>query len=170
MAPTRDGSTMVTPRALVALATVLLLARIAVSAYEQTHKVQAKSLIHWAAVTEAHPLPECKKPRLLKFYAEWSEPCRRLESTVLVNRSVGELIASHFEPFAVRDMVKEEGANTEYVTQLQKKYRVFAFPTLVVVAPNGEAVATLVGCSSALATHRFLARAASGRTAQPGLD
>jgi thiol:disulfide interchange protein len=161
---------MVMPRALVVLAAGLLLARVAVSAYEQTHRVEAKSLVHWAAVTESSPLPESRKPRLLKFYAEWSEPCRRLESTVLVNRSVGELIALHFEPLAVRDMVKEEGANSEYVTQLQKKYRVFAFPTLVVVAPDGEAIATLVGCSSALATHRFLARAASGRSAPLGLE
>lgn len=190
MARAEDGPTTVTPKALLLAAVILLVARVAVSGYELSHKTKVTPEVAWAEVQDSdllfsgeeaprkvEPKPDIEwkdvqepgqwdvssKPKLLKFYASWSEPCKRMESTVFVNKNVASLINSHFRALSIRDTLKEEGSNAEYVTRLQKKYRVFAFPTLVVVMPDGEPVATLVGCSSALATQRFLARLAPTR-------
>jgi len=190
---TKDGPTTVMPKSLLALAAMLLLARAAAFGYDVSHKTRQKPDIPWTAVDESQllfsgqalehrvePKPDIEwkdvaeaeenglaipsgKPKLLKFYATWSEPCKRMESTVFVNKQVADLIKSQFSPLAIRDALKEEGSNPEYVTLLQKKYHVFAFPTLIVLKPDGEPLATLVGCSSALATYRFLYRVAPMR-------
>lgn len=96
---------------------------------------------------------------IYEFYAPWSDPCRKMESTSLTNAQVNELIDEHFMPFRVTDRLKQLGKNPRLVTDLQKKFRIFAFPTLVIVDERGETAATLVGNCSSLTTYRFLSRA-----------
>ncbi len=96
---------------------------------------------------------------IYEFYAPWSDPCRKMESTSLTNAQVNQLIDEHFMPFRVTDRLKELGKNPRLVTELQKKFRIFAFPTLVIVDDRGETAATLVGNCSSLTTYRFLSRA-----------
>lgn len=96
---------------------------------------------------------------LYEFYAPWSDPCKKMESTSLTNAQVNELIDRHFMPFRVTDRLKQLGKNPRLVTELQKKFRIFAFPTLVIVDEHGETAATLVGNCSSLTTYRFLSRA-----------
>src|SRR5262249_2497179 len=108
---TNDGPTTVMPRALLALAAVLIVARGAAFGYDLSHKTRLKPDIAWTPVDESlllfsgqavehkvEPKPEIEwkdvaengiadpsgKPKLLKFYATWSEPCKRMESTVFV--------------------------------------------------------------------------------------
>lgn len=96
---------------------------------------------------------------IYEFYAPWSDPCRKMESTSLTNAQVNDLIDQHFMPFRVTDRLKQLGKNPRLVTDLQKKFRIFAFPTLVIVDERGETAATLVGNCSSLTTYRFLSRA-----------
>lgn len=96
---------------------------------------------------------------IYEFYAPWSDPCKKMESTSLTNAQVNTLIDQHFMPFRVTDRLKQLGKNPRLVTDLQKKFRIFAFPTLVIVDERGETVATLVGNCSSLTTYRFLSRA-----------
>ncbi|MBX3135051.1 thioredoxin family protein [Candidatus Obscuribacterales bacterium] len=96
---------------------------------------------------------------LYEFYAPWSDPCKKMESTSLSNAQVDKLIDEHFMPVRVTDRLKELGKNPRLVTDLQKKFRIFAFPTLVIVDSEGETAATLVGNCSSLTTYRFLSRA-----------
>lgn len=95
---------------------------------------------------------------LYEFYAPWSDPCKKMESTSLSNAQVDKLIDEHFMPVRVTDRLKELGKNPRLVTDLQKKFRVFAFPTLVIVDDKGEIASTLVGNCSSLTTYRFLSR------------
>jgi thiol-disulfide isomerase/thioredoxin len=95
---------------------------------------------------------------LYEFYAPWSDPCKKMESTSLSNSQVDKLIDQSFFPVRVTDRLKELGKNPRLVTDLQKKFRIFAFPTLVIVDSNGETAATLVGNCSSLTTYRFLSR------------
>lgn len=95
---------------------------------------------------------------LYEFYANWSDPCKTMESTSLSNGQVKSLIDEHFLPIRITDQVQEAGRNPKIITELQKKYRVFAFPTLVIVDQNGKMVSTLVGNCNSLTTYRFLSR------------
>ncbi|MDZ4837213.1 MAG: thioredoxin fold domain-containing protein [Candidatus Melainabacteria bacterium] len=95
---------------------------------------------------------------LYEFYAPWSDPCKKMEATSLANEQVNALVEQHFMPFRVTDRLKQLGKNPRLVTDLQKKYRIFAFPTLVIVDERGETAATLVGNCSSLTTYRFLSR------------
>jgi thiol:disulfide interchange protein len=99
------------------------------------------------------------KPLLYEFYADWSDPCKKMESTSLSNDQVRRVIDNRFLPIRIADRQKELGSNPRIITELQKKYRIFAFPTLVVVDAQGGTVATLVGNCSSLTTYRFLSRA-----------
>ena len=95
---------------------------------------------------------------LYEFYAPWSDPCKKMEISSLSNAQVDKLIDEHFMPIRVTDRLKEFGKNPRLVTDLQKKFRIFAFPTLVIVDGDGETAATLVGNCSSLTTYRFLSR------------
>ncbi len=96
---------------------------------------------------------------LYEFYANWSDPCKEMEKTSLCNDQVTSLVEHNFMPVRVTDRLKELGKNPRLVTDLQKKFRIFAFPTLVIVDQRGNTAATLVGNCSSLTTYRFLSRA-----------
>lgn len=96
---------------------------------------------------------------IYEFYADWSDPCKKMETSALSNAQIKELIDAHYMPVRITDKFKETGGrNPRLVTDLQKKFRVFAFPTLVIVDSVGEPAATLVGNCSSLTIYRFLSR------------
>ena len=104
-----------------------------------------------------------KKILLYQFYASWSDPCKAMEKSALQNGEVTALVDKDFLPVRVRDMQHEKGRNDALTNALYKKYRVFAFPTLVAVHPDGEEVGCLVGNCSSLTTYRFLTRTISSQ-------
>jgi thiol:disulfide interchange protein len=100
---------------------------------------------------------------LYQFYASWSDPCKRMEEAALQNGEVEAAINKHFWPVRVHDMQHEKGKNDAVTSALYKKYRVFAFPTLVAVREDGEQIGCLIGDCSSLTTYRFLTRAVSSK-------
>jgi thiol:disulfide interchange protein len=159
MAQADDRSTIAMPKALLIAAVVLLAARAIAWAVEFSHPPLVTPMIAWQspASLNGQVLP-ANKLMLYEFYADWCGPCKRMESSALTNNQVRELVTSQFIPIRITDRIREDGHNPDSVTALQKKYRVFAFPTLVVVDPSGEAVGSLVGSCSSLTTYRFLSR------------
>jgi thiol:disulfide interchange protein len=109
-----------------------------------------------------------KKLLLCEFSADWSDPCKKMESTSLDNPQIKALIAQHFTPLRIRDNQKENGTNPPSVTELYKKYRIFAFPTLVVIDEEGDQVASMIGNCSSLSTYRFLSHALFSLKARRG--
>lgn len=101
---------------------------------------------------------EQNKLLLCEFYADWSDPCKRMEETSLRNSQIRDVIDRNFVPVRITDRQKETGKNPRLVSDLQKKFRVFAFPTLVIIGSDGEPVASLIGNCSSLTTYRFLSR------------
>lgn len=107
-----------------------------------------------------------KKHLLLEFSAAWSDPCKKMESTSLKNQQVQKLINDQFIALKIRDTQREIGKNSKFVSELQKRYHVFAFPTLLVIGDDEQPIATLIGNCSSLTTYRFLSRAMNTRIAQ----
>ncbi len=64
---------------------------------------------------------------LLEFYADWSDPCKKMESTSMHNTQVADLVGNRFMPVRINDTQKQFGVNARFVSELQKRYRVFAF-------------------------------------------
>lgn len=163
MARAGEISTTYMPRALLIAAALLLIARVAVwGTTTQQDKQSQASAINWIPTKDFDRADAVEKRKLIlyKFTAAWSDPCQRLESEILINHKVSDLAKSSFVPVVVQDRLREDGRNTDEVVDLQKRYHVFAFPTLVIADASGDSKGMLVGCSSSLATYRFLARAA----------
>jgi thiol:disulfide interchange protein len=100
---------------------------------------------------------------LYQFYASWSDPCKLMDAAALQNGEVAAVVDKDFLPVRVRDMQHEKGRNDAVTNALYKKYRVFAFPTLVAVREDSEEIGCLVGNCSSLTTYRFLTRTISSQ-------
>ena len=145
-ADTPRGSSRAFPRVLVLLAAALFVARIATGVIEQQHPSAVADAIAWRdpadAETEAR---QTGKPILYEFGAEWCGPCRALQTQVFADPRYGPLIQSRYVPVRVTDRVREDGRNPLDVQALQDRYRITAFPTLVMVDPDAGVLGRLEG-------------------------
>ena len=85
-----------------------------------------------------------------------------------------ESIRQGYIPVRVLDRQREEGRNPPDVAALQTRYRVQAFPTLVVVRPDGSEATRIEGYAGRQATLARLGQAAIrvriGTTTRRGAD
>lgn len=159
----KDFRLTATPPVLLIVCLVLLLGRVGLSVFEWVHPAERGRPLAWSDIASTDPslvaeATDKKKLKLYEFYAEWCSPCQRMERDVMTNDEIRGVIEKNFVPLRVTDRLREDGKNSKLVSELQKKYRIFAFPTMVAVAPDGEAIGLLVGNSSSLAVYRFLSR------------
>lgn len=135
---TRRGATRITPRWLIGAAAVLLLARVVAGFVAERNPGEPVGHVSWrpaaAALDESHT---SGKPLFYDFTAAWCPPCRVLNREVFADRKSAETINSMFVPVRVLDRAREDGRNSLDVVELQARYRVTAFPTLVIVDPRG---------------------------------
>lgn len=108
-------------------------------------------------------LNDGKKMVVYEFVADWSDPCKTMDAKALSNKQVLRTIQDNFVAVRIRDVAREQGKNPKWISNLQKRYHIFALPTLVVAGPDGEAKASLIGNCSSLTVERFLARALSAK-------
>ena len=73
------------------------------------------------------------KPLFVDFYATWCVPCKKMEKTIFTQPEVGKFFN---EKFVNLQMDAEAPENVE----IAKKYKVEAFPTLGIIAPDGKAI------------------------------
>ena len=141
------GATRGVPLLLIALAVLLLAARITLALVERGGPTpDGKGLVVWQSIADGEAIAKTTgKPILYDFTAEWCSPCKRLEAEVFADRGTAGMIESNYVPIRVTDRQREEGRNPPDIAALQARYQVQAFPTLVVVRVDGSVATRIEG-------------------------
>ena len=75
---------------------------------------------------------------------------------------IASLVNDSFVPARIVDRTREDGKNAPWIDALQQRYRVNAFPTLVVAAPDGREIAIAQGFNGKEKLVAFLEGARTG--------
>ena len=117
------------------------------------------------AAASFHPLDfdaACKqagtegKVVFIDFYTTWCGPCKMLDQTTWKDPSVVALLAQRTVAIKL---------DAEKVVDLAKRYRIEAYPTLLVLKPDGTEIDRLVGYRPAATFVREFTGLLSGKTA-----
>src|SRR2546426_499559 len=82
---------------------------------------------------------------LYDFSAAWCGPCRQMAAEVFADETSARKLGAMFVPVHVVDRAREDGRNQPDVQALEDRFRIEAFPTLVVYAPDTGRHVTITG-------------------------
>jgi thiol:disulfide interchange protein len=126
------------PVALIAIALALVAARVAVPLLK-SDVPKSTGGIAWLTPAEGLRLAAASdKPVLFNFTADWCQPCHILDAEVFANPALAKEINDRFIPVRVVDRRQEEGRNAPEVDELQQRFGVRGFPTVVFADRAGE--------------------------------
>ena len=172
--PGTDGGKRVRSGSQAKLSSVFLWVLLAAALFRLVTSVTSKKdagaggLVHWVSPTAAAAAARASnKPLLYDFTAEWCGPCHVLDSDGWTDSKVAAIVDASYVPARVLDRMREEGTNPPWLDELQRRYRVEAFPTLVVAAPDGREIAIAQGYAG---KQKLVAFLQSSATAPPRTD
>ena len=84
------------------------------------------------------------------------QPCHRLDTEGWGDARVASLVNDSYLPARVVDREREDGKNPAAIEELQRRYSVRAFPTLVVADADGREIAKFEGYGGKEKLVRFL--------------
>lgn len=159
-APVR-GPSRSFPIALVVAAVVLLVARIGTGMWEQRNPPEVPDLVRWRPIEAAEAESRATgRPILYDFNAAWCGPCQAMKREVFGDPRSAAQINRLYVPVSVVDRSREDGHNPPDVQALQDRYKIDAFPTLVVFSPTTGHTETFAGYGGAQATLQQLGASA----------
>jgi thiol:disulfide interchange protein len=158
--PRREGSQSKLPPILLAIVTAAVLLRIVTGLAGRQNAEAGPGLVRWVSQEKAASAARSDvRPVLYDFTAAWCMPCHRLDTEGWSDPEIAALVNGSYEPARVMDREREDGRNSGPVEELQRRYSVTAFPTLIVASPDGLLMAKHEGYGGKERLRRFLEEA-----------
>ncbi len=155
-----QGSQSKLPPILLAIVAAAVVLRIVTGLAGRQKAEAGPGLVRWVPQEKAASAARSDaRPVLYDFTAAWCMPCHRLDTEGWEDPDIAALVNASYEPARVMDREREDGRNSGPVEDLQRRYSVTAFPTLVVASPDGRLIAKYEGYAGKERLRRFLEEA-----------
>lgn len=124
---------------------ILLVTLVVTAVMTSFSKADSGSGIKFSKLTLEKAQKEAAKSKKLIFidaYTDWCGPCKQMAATTFMDEEVGKLFNKNFVNIKIEMEKDADGPS------IAKRYRVSAYPTLLILDADGKLVKSVVGKKS----------------------